>query len=153
MQPNVKYFAMKYIALYLQRIKKLSIVWVFSFLLLTVQGQTKRVLFLGNSYTSVNNLPQMVSDVAASVGDNLIFDSNAPGGYYFGDHLINTVSVNKIKSGNWDYVVLQDQSLSHASHVGFYPFSTASYKLDTLIKKFSLCAQTLPLQHLKQSGF
>lgn len=134
---------MKYIPLYRHRIKKLLTVIVFSFLLFTVQGQTKKVLFLGNSYTSVNNLPKMVSDIASSVGDSLIFDSNAPGGYYLGDHFISTVSVNKIKSGNWDNVVLQDQSLSHASQPGFYPFSKASYKLDSIIKKFNLCAQTL----------
>ena len=32
------------------------------------QGDTLRVLFLGNSYTAANNLPQLVTDVAASAG-------------------------------------------------------------------------------------
>jgi hypothetical protein len=44
------------------------------------QSIPKKVLFLGNSYTAVNNLPQMVADVASSAGDNLWFDSNTPGG-------------------------------------------------------------------------
>lgn len=131
------------INLQMKRITKLLIILTFTLVVTIIQGQTKRVLFLGNSYTSVNNLPQMVSDVAASVGDNLIFDSNAPGGYYLGDHFISTVSLNKIKSGNWDNVVLQDQSQSHATQPGFHVFSKASYKLDSIIEKFNLCAQTL----------
>lgn len=45
------------------------------------QSLTKKVLFLGNSYTAVNNLPQMMADVAVSAGDTLWFDSNTPGGY------------------------------------------------------------------------
>ncbi len=35
------------------------------------QSQTKRVLFLGNSYTAFNNLPQMVADVALSTGRHI----------------------------------------------------------------------------------
>ena len=83
------------------------------FLLLSisqVQSQTKRVLFIGNSYTSVNNLPQTIASVASSVGDNLIFDSNTPGGYRFLDHSTNPTTLQKIGIGNWDYVVLQEQS-------------------------------------------
>ena len=30
---------------------------------------TQRVLFLGNSYTAANNLPQLFASVAASAGD------------------------------------------------------------------------------------
>ena len=75
-----------------------------------LQSQTKRVLFIGNSYTSVNNLPQTIASVASSVGDNLIFDSNTPGGYRFLDHSTNPTTLQKIGIGNWDYVVLQEQS-------------------------------------------
>ncbi len=75
-----------------------------------LQSQTKRVLFIGNSYTSVNNLPQTIASVASSVGDNLIFDSNTPGGYRFMDHATNPTTLQKIGIGNWDYVVLQEQS-------------------------------------------
>ncbi|MCA6422685.1 MAG: T9SS type A sorting domain-containing protein [Flavobacterium sp.] len=74
------------------------------------QSQTKRVLFIGNSYTSVNNLPQTIANVAASVGDNVIFDSSTPGGYRFMDHSTNPTTLQKIGIGNWDYVVLQEQS-------------------------------------------
>ena len=70
-------------------------------------GQTKRVLFLGNSATFVNDLPQMTADIASSMGDTLIYDYNTPGGYTFQEHSTNTTSLNKIMQGNWDFVVLQ----------------------------------------------
>jgi hypothetical protein len=74
------------------------------------QGIKKRALFIGNSYTQVNNLPLMVSNVASSVGDTLVFDSNTPGGFTFKGHSTNANSLAKISAGNWDYVVLQEQS-------------------------------------------
>lgn len=108
----------------------------------TIFGQsTRRVLFIGNSFTYVNNLPQMISDVASSTGDVLIFDSNTPGGYYLSDHLMSTVvSINKIKTGNWNYVVLQGQSLEFASGSNHLP---SAYQLDTIIKSHNSCAQTM----------
>jgi PKD repeat protein len=86
---------------------------IISLLLLCINAksqETKRVLFLGNSYTGVNNLPQMVANVAQSLGDSLVFDSNTPGGYTFQGHTTNATSQNKIAQGGWDYVVLQEQS-------------------------------------------
>lgn len=74
------------------------------------QSITKRALFLGNSYTGVNNLPQMIADVTTSTGDTLIFGSNTPGGYTLQGHSTNATSLAKIAVGNWDYVVLQEQS-------------------------------------------
>ena len=71
---------------------------------------TKKVLFLGNSYTGVNNLPAMVNQMATSTNDILIYDSNTPGGHRLINHASNTTSINKINSNNWDYVVLQAQS-------------------------------------------
>src|SRR4051812_10943292 len=74
------------------------------------QPQTFRVLFIGNSYTYVNNLPQIVADVASSMGDSLIFDSYTIGGYTLEQHFADTNCTNKIKAGGWDYVILQEQS-------------------------------------------
>ena len=91
----------------LQRI----ILQAFCLLLFTsLQAQTKKVLFIGNSYTGYNNLPQMVADAAASVGDTLIKDKHTPGGATFSGHASNSNAMNKIKSNNWDHVVLQEQS-------------------------------------------
>lgn len=72
--------------------------------------QTKEVLFIGNSYTYQNNMPQMVSEIALSFGDTLIYDSNTPGGATFNMHSTNQQTLSKINQKQWDYVVLQAQS-------------------------------------------
>jgi len=77
----------------------------------TVQGQaTKKVLFIGNSYTGVNNLPLLVQNIAIDMGDVLVCDSNTPGGYRLMNHATHTTTLNKINAQAWDYVVLQAQS-------------------------------------------
>jgi len=61
------------------------------------QNKTLKVLFLGNSYTYVNNLPQLIKDIALANGDTLLFDSNCPGGHTFNNHFNNATSRAKIK--------------------------------------------------------
>ena len=86
---------------------KLSLLFVILSFLTFAQSSTQKVLFLGNSYTSVNNLPQMLKDAALSVNDTVIYDGNTPGGYTFQGHSTNATSLSKIMMGAWDYVVLQ----------------------------------------------
>ncbi|MEY4594612.1 MAG: hypothetical protein RIQ47_1022 [Bacteroidota bacterium] len=74
------------------------------------QTDTLRVLFLGNSYTQYYSLPQMVANLSASAGVPMIVDSYTPGGYTFSGHANDAVSLGKIQQGNWDYVVIQEQS-------------------------------------------
>lgn len=58
----------------------------------------------------VNNLPQMVQDLSASMNDVLIFDSNTPGGQTFQNHAANPVNYQKMAAQPWDYIILQGQS-------------------------------------------
>jgi hypothetical protein len=108
------------------------------------QNQSKKVLFIGNSYTYVNNLPQLIKDVSLSVGDTLVFDSSTPGGYTFQSHTTNSTTLSKIASGGWDYVVLQEQSqlpsfpISQVE-VEVFPFAQ---RLDSLIHSSNPCAKT-----------
>lgn len=74
------------------------------------QSKSKRVLFIGNSYTYYNNMPNLVNSLANSVGDTVIHDSHAPGGETFQGHASNSTTLSKIQQGNWDFVVLQEQS-------------------------------------------
>ena len=71
--------------------------------------QSLRAFFAGNSYTSVNDLPRMVADIAHNMGDELIYTSNTPGACTFELHCSNA-SMDKICQGGWDFVVLQEQS-------------------------------------------
>jgi len=69
-----------------------------------------RVLFIGNSLTSANNLPGMVADIAKSHGYRLIYDSYTPGGARLANHSADERVLRKIKEGPWDFVVFQEQS-------------------------------------------
>ncbi|CAM4380033.1 T9SS type A sorting domain-containing protein [Flavobacterium terrigena] len=106
---------------------------------------TKRVLFLGNSYTGVNDLPGLTQQVTASTGNTLIIDSNTPGGYTFQGHSTNTTSLQKIQQGNWDFVVLQEQSQIPSFPITYvtancYPFATS---LNNTILQNNPCAETV----------
>lgn len=106
------------------------------------QNQTRKVLFLGNSYTYVNDLPNMISELAASVGDVLVYDSHLIGGYTLEDHFASTISLNKILSQNWDYIVLQEQSQRPAFIIPS-GFMNGFNKLTTFIKSNKPCAQVI----------
>lgn len=73
-------------------------------------AQPKKVLFIGNSYTAVNSLPWLVYSVALANGDTISTDVNSPGGYTFEGHSADSVTLAKINSQQWDYVILQEQS-------------------------------------------
>ena len=83
---------------------------LFGFYALTYSQDTLRALFIGNSYTAVNNLPDMVSQVAAAQGDLLIYDSNTPGGATFQMQANNPINYQKMQAQTWDYIILQGQS-------------------------------------------
>lgn len=104
--------------------------------------QTRKVLFLGNSYTYVNDLPQIISELASNTGDLLIYDSNLIGGYTLQDHAASTTSQNKIISNDWDYIVLQEQSQRPAFPVASSFFNGFS-ELNSFIKQNKPCAQTM----------
>ena len=96
---------------------------IFAFLpLLIIAQQKKEVLFIGNSYTYVNDLPNLVKEIALSFGDTLIHDSSTPGGANFNGHSSSTQTLAKINQQQWDYVVLQAQS----QELSFSPFQVAS---------------------------
>ena len=77
-------------------------------LILFASAQTSKVLFLGNSYTYVNDLPELISMMMSSSGEEMDYQMSAPGGCTFQQHC--TVSSSYIHQSGWDYVVLQEQS-------------------------------------------
>jgi hypothetical protein len=106
---------------------------------------TKSVLFLGNSYTAVNNLPQLTADLALSAGDTLTFNSNTPGGYTLDGHSTNATSLQLIAQGNWDFVVLQEQSQLPSFPIGQVQTDCFPYAaiLDSLITDANSCTETM----------
>lgn len=91
-------------------------IFIFLFTLSTIHisfGQNvkiKSVLFVGNSYTAVNDLPNWVRLVGASQGDTFEVTSFAPGGRTFQGHSQDPQLMMLIQQKNYDAVILQEQS-------------------------------------------
>lgn len=72
---------------------------------------TARVLFIGNSLTFFNDLPGMFAELAQSDGHEVEVDMSAQGGWTWSHHATSTTTLEKIEQQNWDFVVLQEQSV------------------------------------------
>jgi PKD repeat protein len=124
---------------------KLVLIAAFTSCISVSFAQTKNVLFLGNSYTGVNNLPLLTYNLALSLGDTINYDSNTPGGYTYQGHSTNATSLAKIAQGNWDFVVLQEQSQMPSfppSQVATEVYPYAQILVDS-IKLANACAEPL----------
>ncbi len=69
-----------------------------------------RILFVGNSYTYMNDLPGMFAQLARAGGHRVETGMAAPGGWTLSAHARSAETLNKLKSSKWDFVVLQEQS-------------------------------------------
>jgi len=110
-----------------------------------IAQQPLRVLFLGNSYTTANDLPNTFSSLCTSLGKPVQVASNAPGGYTFNGHSTNATSLALIQQGDWDVVVLQEQSQLPSFPPGqvasqCYPFAA---RLDSIINAINPCTETM----------
>jgi hypothetical protein len=71
-----------------------------------------KVLFIGNSYTSVNDLPGVLAGMADAAGGlKIATDQETPGGCTLEKHIEDGSAAKKISAQKWDVVVLQEQSL------------------------------------------
>src|SRR5262245_23227206 len=67
---------------------------------------TARVLFVGNSYTYFNDLPEMLAALAAAGGHALETRMVAPGGWRLRDHFEGGEALGVLRAEHWDFVVL-----------------------------------------------
>jgi hypothetical protein len=75
----------------------------------------RHVLFVGNSYTYVNDLPGEFVKLARSGGHPVQAEMAAEGGWRLADHVGSEATLAKIRLRVWDDVVLQEQSQGPAS--------------------------------------
>lgn len=75
--------------------------------------QKFKVLFIGNSHTYFNNLPDLVSQLAASAGKSSQVEAEmiVRGGATLKMHWEDGGALKAIRQGGWDFIVLQEQSL------------------------------------------
>ena len=69
-----------------------------------------RVLFVGNSYTTVNDLPSVFNNLARSGGHPVETGTAAGDGWTLADHAGSTATTAMLASAKWDIIVLQEQS-------------------------------------------
>jgi hypothetical protein len=69
-----------------------------------------RVLFIGNSYTSVNDLPDTFADLAWAGGHRVQTEALDEGGWTLAQHLAAAETRTAIDAEPWSVVVLQEQS-------------------------------------------
>jgi Secretion system C-terminal sorting domain len=108
-------------------------------------AQTTSVLWLGNSYTAANNLPDLFYQLALSGGDSVTYNSNTPGGYTLQMHSQNATSLQLINQQPWDFVVVQAQSQEPSfdpAYVNTNVFPYATF-LDSAIQNNDSCTQTV----------
>ena len=88
-----------------------------------------RVLFIGNSYTYYNGgLDNELEGLAPTV----TAESFAKAGYSLQDHWNDAQAISTIQDGQWDYVVVQEQSQRPVTdQAGFYEFGR---DLDVLVR-------------------
>lgn len=72
--------------------------------------ESLRVLFIGNSHTYYNQLPQLVSKLLSAAGIASETWMFAPGGFSLPQHWNHGEARRQIARGGWDFVVLQGQS-------------------------------------------
>jgi hypothetical protein len=69
-----------------------------------------RVLFIGNSYTYVNDLPGTFAGLARAGGYKVETGMSAVGGWTLADHVQSAQTLDLLNSEKWDYAILQEQS-------------------------------------------
>lgn len=74
-----------------------------------------RVFFIGNSYTYVNNLPDVFAKLSFSGGHQVETGIASSGGWMLSDAVLSKDTRDGLASKKWDYVVLQEQSQTPAS--------------------------------------
>ena len=75
-----------------------------------VKSQVKNVLFIGNSYTYVNDLPGMIKGISLSFGDTMISSQSTSGGSSLNVHTTHPTTLSLLGQGGWDNVIIQAQS-------------------------------------------
>jgi hypothetical protein len=116
------------------------------------EPRVTRVLFIGNSYTYFNNLPEIVARLAEAGGAGRVETRMAaPGGWKLKDHW-ERGSRAVLEGGKWDFVVLQEQSaLGTAVYVDGLPRVDGDWVFTTFVEKWveaALAAGAKPVLYL-----
>ncbi|GAB5418360.1 MAG: hypothetical protein Crog3KO_12130 [Crocinitomicaceae bacterium] len=71
------------------------------------EEEPMKFLFIGNSYTYMNDMPGLFEKMAKKSGKNVLVEKNTKGGASFQSHTGRDDMFEAIRKRKWDYVVLQ----------------------------------------------
>jgi len=77
----------------------------------SAKPKSLKLLYVGNSYTFYHDLPKLVAELAAARGVTMEHELVSKGGATLEQHLEAGDAAKSIEEGQFDYVVLQEQSL------------------------------------------
>lgn len=80
------------------------------FLSSVVAQEETSVLFIGNSFTFMNGMPNMFREISKAKGKTIYVDSVVEGGKDLNFHSGRPLTYEKIRSRKWDYIILQAHS-------------------------------------------
>jgi len=72
-----------------------------------IEEEPLKFLFIGNSYTYMNDMPAIFEKMAKKSGKNVLVEKNTKGGASFRSHTGRADMFEAIRKRQWDYVVLQ----------------------------------------------
>lgn len=109
------------------------------------KSDSLQILFVGNSYTFYNDLPRIVSKLAATQGIKLAPSRALKGGETLKGHLNHEFLPKILAEGGFNYVVIQDASYTPSYSTAdvrkdVYPYA---HRVDSLAKAGSPGVQTI----------
>jgi len=113
-------------------------------LLISNAQDTTKVLFIGNSITYYNNMPETFENIANSLGKTVDITMYAPGGTGIVNHVADPNVYNLFRQTGWDYFVLQPGS-NESPGYSYAPQVTMG-RIDTLLDslyKYNPCTKVL----------
>ncbi len=107
--------------------------------------QPINVLFIGNSFTHMNNMPKMFEQLARSKGKTVFADTIAVSGSTLKAHSERNSTYRKLKTKNWDYVFVQGFSQEFARDTAEIELNSIPYaqQLIDSVLKYSNCANVM----------
>ena len=108
-----------------------------------IDSTPNEILFIGSSYFTYNNLPEMVRVLSENMGKTVTIDAAMRNGLYLDDHAAMATTEAKINERDWDYIVLQGGGLVMAYPDSFPDYHPVYPALVTLKNKIMAnCAAT-----------
>ena len=90
--------------------KRLLLALALLFAACVADAASLRILFIGNSYTSVNHLPAIFTEMVTSAGNpGPAIEATTPGGKTLEQHSKLPETLARIDQGNRDVVIMQGQ--------------------------------------------